>query len=594
MQRTIENHRPGDARRADYLPEVRAHLERRQEPLKGAAIITTPQVPRYEPTEKTAALRTPRAQGVGPDAFGGGLARGANQASGNYLAVLKQEKEKADRVSAIESRTQLDQLEVDLLYDPNQGALITRGKDAFGLPEPVLQKYSERTAEIERKLATPEQKEAFRLLAQQRRVEVDKQLQRHVSGEMKTYAQEAVKSSLESTLNNIATHYNDPQRIEQERKFGLAVLMTDADNAGLPPEAVKLKAQTWESMVHKAVIEKIAVDSPLKAKDYLEANRENLLPAEVTKLETTLKPLAEAQQGMEAAGEIFYSADETEPLAEMLRNVRERFPDSPSVVKAATAEIKGLYTAREEAKTQAIAEAEGDVYAAIAKVKLAGGVPRKGDVPQAAWNRLAQVAPEKVDSILSSMTTEQSSQPSSDQLTTWGLLKTDPETLTQTNLDALLVEGKISRGHYTDLITDQLAIRNGKGEKETTILTNKAAVDTVLKAVGITQSKNPERYAKFYEAMNQRMKAFEVENGKVPKQGEITEMARGLLGEVSQDVSFWPIDKDVRAFEADPSRLRVPAKDQAAITAKLEARGIPATDETVREVYLEAQKRGGS
>ena len=561
--------------------------------MKGAAIITTPQVPRYEPTERTAALQTPRAQGVGPDAFGGGLARGVGQVAGDYLGAIKQEREKADRVAAIEARTQLDQLEVDLLYDPNQGALAARGKDAFALPEPVLQKYGERTAEIERRLTTPAQKETFRLLAAQRRVEVDKQLQRHVSGEMKTYAAEAVKSSLESTLNNIATHHNDPQRIEQEHKFGLAVLMTDADNAGLPPEAIKLKAQTWESMVHKAVIEKLAVDSPVKAKDYLKENRDSLLPAEVTKLEATLKPLAEAQQGMEAAGEIFYGAAETEPLAAMLQGVRERFPDSPNVVKAATAEIKGLYAAREEAARQAIDEAESAVYASIAKVKLAGGVPRKGDVPQADWNRLAQVAPAKVEQILSGMTSGQSSQPSTDQLTTWGLLKTDPETLTRINLDALLVEGKISQPHYKDLVTDQLAIRQGKGEKETTILTNKAAVDVVLKAVGIAQNKSPERYAKFYEAMNQRMKVFEAETGKPPKQEEITTMARGLLAEVSQDVSWWPIDRDVRAFEADTSKLRVPAKDRSAIAQKLEARGIPVTDETVREIYLEAQKRGG-
>jgi hypothetical protein len=561
--------------------------------VQAAAILTSPVVPRYERTERTDALRTPRAQGLGSEAFGGGFAQGLGQASGDVLNALRQERQKADRTAAIASRTALDQAEVDLLYDPEQGALAKRGRDSFGLPEPTLQTFDERAAEIERGLTTAEQKETFRLLAGQRRVQVDKQLQRHVASEMRSYAAETTKASLEGTLNNVARHYQDPERIDQERKFGLAVLMSEADNQGLPPEVVKLKADTWESMVHQAVIDKLAIDSPQRAKDYFEANRDLLLPGQAATVERTLKPLVEAQQGQEVAGEIFY-ADESTSLAEMLKQVRDRFPDDPGVVKAASSEIRGLYSAREEAQRQAVDEAEKEVYAAIAQAKLAGRTPRRGDVPRDAWAQLARVSPESVDKITSALESGQqsrSNRPDNEQLTTWGLLKTDPEALTATNLDALLVEGKITQSHYSDLLTDQVAIRQGKGEKEFTILSNKAAVDTVLKAVGISQTKQPERYAKFYEAMNRRLKLFETENGKPPKQEEVTTMARGLLTEVSQDVSFWPIDRSVPAFEADVGTVRVPAADKAAIAMALQANGLPVTEETISRLYLELKSR---
>jgi len=564
--------------------------------MRGAAILTTPTVPRYEPTEKTAALQTPRAQGVGPDAFGGGLARGLGQASGDYLSVLKQEKDRADATATLERRVGLDTKETELTWgtDDSPGFLRREGKEVFGLPEKVLSDYDLYIGKQEAQIPNEEQRKAFRLFAQQRRNSLNTNLQRHISTESEKYAKQANEAALKSTLNNVALYYNDPQRIEQELRFGLGVIESNTENASIPREAVDQRRELLTSMMHKTVIGRLAEDSPLRAKAYFEANKDRLTGDDAAKIEATLKPLAEAQQGMDAAGEIFYGAGEDVPLADMLKTVRERHPDNPNVVKAASAEIKGLYAAREEANKQAIDAAESAVYASIAKVKLAGGVPRRGDVPQADWNRLAQVAPEKVEQILSSMTTGQGSQPSTDQITTWGLLKTDPKTLTKINLDSLLVKGKLNQGQYKDLITDQLAIRQGKGEKEITILTNKAAVDTVLKAVGITQNKNPERYAKFYEAMNRRMKAFETENGKAPKQEEITNMARGLLFEVSQDVNWWPIDKSVPAFEADTEKIRVPAKDQAAITQKLKTRGIPVTEATIREVYLEAQKRGGS
>jgi hypothetical protein len=546
--------------------------------MKGPAIITTPVVPRYEPTERTSALQTPRAQGVGADAFGGGLARGVGQAAGDYMGYLRQEKEKADRVAAIESRTALDQVEVDLLYDPNKGALAARGKDAFALPEPVLQKYGERTAEIERNLTTPEQKETFRLLAQQRRVEMDKQLQRHVSGEMKIYAQETVKSSLASTLNNIATHYQDPARLEQERKFGLAVLMTDADNQGLPPASVKLKAQTWESMVHSAVIDKIAIDSPLRAKDYLEANRENMLPGEVTKIEASLKPLAEAQEAQAAADEIFYGAPD-ESIDNLVKTARERFVGNPDVGKAAENQIRSLYTTRKEAERQAVTDAEDTVYGAIAKVKQGGGVPTKADVPQAAWNRLAQVSPDSVLKIMDYLSVKKTTEETPGQLQNWANLVSDPQSLMAANLDEIYAKGLLADARYMDLVRKKKEIKDDP-DKDVALRTELQTVDQVLK--GASLKKGTEKYTQAMDYIEGRKRAFQMSSGRGPTRKELEDITREALYVSGGD--------DWKPFNEKPAYQMtiedVPSAEREGIRKALSDRGYPSDDAWVISSYV--------
>lgn len=119
--------------------------------IQGAAIITTPEVPRYDSgrIEPTQGFNTPRAQGLGPEAFGAGIGQGLQQSSKTMFAVASEERAKADRTATIQARTALDQAEVDLLYHPQTGALAKRGKDAFSLEEPTLKSFDEKTAEIE-------------------------------------------------------------------------------------------------------------------------------------------------------------------------------------------------------------------------------------------------------------------------------------------------------------------------------------------------------------------------------------------------------------------------------------------------------------
>lgn len=588
--------------------------------ISGAAILTSPMVPRYDSTaiEKPTGFNAPRAQGLGPEAFGGGVATNLQQSSNVMGQVAKEEIAKADRTATIESRTALDQAEVDLLYDPKNGALAKRGKDAFSLEEPTLKAYDERIAAMEGNLPRQAQKDAFRLLAGQRRVEIDKQIQRHVYGETKTYADEANKASLESTLNNVSTHYKDPERLEQERKFGLGVIMSDTDNKGKPPEYVKLRIDSWNSKVHEAVIDKMMVDNPIGAQQYFAANKDSILATEAGKIEKTLKPLVSKQSGMDTALELAPQLG-SKPLTEVLGVVRERHKSDPDALNFAETQLKQMEAERRDQIKQQQTDAAKPIYQKIAEIQLSGRAAKLSDIPPDQWANLTKLHPEEANKIQDSLRREvqgeedrkerkldrlerkaereerererRENKSTPENLTTWGLLKTNPATLGQTNLDELFTHKKINKTQYQDLITDQLAIKQGKGEHEAKILSDKAAVDLVLSAVKIDSKKQPEQYFKFQEALNTKMKVFEAENGHKPKQADVVNLSRGLLAEVSQDVNFWPIDKTVHVFEANIDKVRVPPADRAAITKALQFNNLPVSEDAIRRQYLEKQTR---
>lgn len=583
-----------------------------------ASIFSTVIVPRLDDNVRTDPIQAPRAQGLGSEAFGAGLGQGITQGSRAAMAVIAEEKQRADRTATLDARTKLDQVEVDLLYHPEKGALAKRGSDSFSIEEPTLKAFAERSAEVENSLATLEQKQAFRLMAEQRKVEVDKAIQRHVFGEMKTYSDEKNKASLESTLNNVSMNYQDTERIEQERKFGQAVIMSDSDNKGKPPEYVKLRMAAWESKVHEAVIDKMMVSNAVAAKEYFTTNKEQILPTEAAKIEKTLKPLASKQQGMDTALEVgAYLSSSDDPAAlrtiedSALKEIRNRLKGDPDALNIAEVQLKQMASERKEIISAAREQAAAPIYKRMAEARLNGKIPKMSDIPKEEWAALVSKNPEEAGKIQTSLRQEmehatdrartesdrRETKATLDNLTTWGLLKTRPETLRDTNLDALLSTGKLSKTQYQDLITDQLSIKQGKGEHEAKILSDKAAVDVILHSVGIKddpKSKDASaKYWKFQEALNGRMKLFSAENdGRKPKQEDVVKMARGLLGEVSQDVSFWPADKTVKVFDADISKVRVPSAERATIIRALQSNGRAATEDAIRRLYLEKQMRG--
>jgi hypothetical protein len=577
--------------------------------------MTSPRVPRMDPTAvtPTQGINAPRAQGLGAEAFGAGLGAGMQKAGGEMMAYATEEHQKAIRTMAIEARTKLDQKEVDLLYHPENGVIGKRGKEAFTITEPTLKAFDESALEIENGIASPDAKNTFKLFAQQRRVEIDKQLERHVSGELKSYAETANRASLESTLNNIVMHFQDPDRIEQERKYGLGVIMTDTENKGMPPQAVKAKVDTWESMVHKAVIEKMSVDNPLKAKTYFEANKDKMLGMDAIKIEHSMKQLVTKQVGMNTAlalGATFAGVkdpNELDGLVESaLYKAQADLKDNPDALNIAEAQISQMAAMREKGIRIARQEASRPISKAMANARREGRIPSLSDFDNKDWTNLVDTDPDKADDILRSIQSESRTaldrkQAKIDRAEAkqdrdeyrkeretakaerlalkkkqdgnysglWG----NPAALVDADLEGMVAMGALSPEDGKKLETRQ------KSYDPDHILAEAKGVDKVIKAANIKPESDEEKAVKKFVADRIFL------SKEKPSPEHVTQFAREALMEV--DIP-WGFDKSAYKM----TLADVPKVEADKIRKALSGRGRSSSDAAIIQVYVKKQSKG--
>ena len=128
--------------------------------MAGAAILTNPVVPRYERQEQGTALRTPRAQGLGPDAFGGGLAKGIQQASSEASKFYQKEADEQDATRANTATTAYETWKVQEVHSKMLPENI--GENANGLAPKAEEARTKFINDYEATLGNERQKKIFR------------------------------------------------------------------------------------------------------------------------------------------------------------------------------------------------------------------------------------------------------------------------------------------------------------------------------------------------------------------------------------------------------------------------------------------------
>lgn len=565
-------------------------------------------VARYDsPTVQNAPVAVPQASPLGPEAFGVGIARGANAVADVAWDVVQQEQRKANQKALYDFRTGIDNDENTVAFgdDENEGFLSLRGEDAGKHLDVYIDDFKNKLNERLATAANDEQRQAFDVMGKERLARIEGQFRRHANVEFQSSVDASQKALEESTLRNIGNYYNDDIRFGQELAVLRQTIIDDADNKGQAAEVKKYRLDTMTSKAYTERLDRLMLASPSDAKQFLDDNKDLMTSDDVARYERAIKPLVSSQEGLTAATEIF-SASPDAGIDVLMKQMRERFKDKPDSLKHGEVELKSMVAERKAAHDQEVKAAEDTVYGYLAKVQLAGGIPKRSDVPADAWAQLAKVAPEKINQITDEMRREtehqtdrarqeqdrQDAKVTTERLTTWSMLKLNPDLLKRTNLDSLLVGGKLAKNQYQDLVTDQLQLKNDRtGAKAETVLSNKQAVDGILLGAGIKEKDKPEQYMKFYEALNGRLKNFRAETGNEPKQDDIIKASRGLLTEVNQDGFLWNPTR--RAFDVDQSKVVVPKEDREAITLALKKNGRPVSDEAIRQIYLEKTIRKG-
>lgn len=250
-----------------------------------------PTIPRLESPQVTDSGPTGARIGVRADAqdLGAGIGQGISNVGGTVARFALEEKQKADSLAVTDADAQLAEWENSRLYDPQSGALNTRGKDSFELPDTVMEEYRQFISGIEAGLGNDAQREAFRKLSQARGLDIDRTIQRHVASEYRQYDQQATDAALASSLEAAAEHYTDSDRINTELTRQRSYIMAQAARTGEPAEVTNLRIAEAESATHVAVIDRILADKDYeRAQEYYEVMGDHINASVKPQIESAL------------------------------------------------------------------------------------------------------------------------------------------------------------------------------------------------------------------------------------------------------------------------------------------------------------------
>lgn len=255
-----------------------------------------PTVPRYEQQVSENALPNVRMPTEAPlEAFGAG--QGMSNVTRAAQGVLKtaqdiyvEEKRKGDQVAVLGADRELSAWETKRLYDPKTGALNTRGKDSFGIPEQVSADFKKFVGELEAGLSNADQKIAFQRMAGSRGVDIERALTKHVSSEMRSYDDNVTESYLKSERDAASASYMDQERVDMAIERQLGAIADHAKRHGLPNEWIALKSSETLSKTHFDVTARyLANGQDLAAKKYFDTHKEEFTGADATSLEKALE-----------------------------------------------------------------------------------------------------------------------------------------------------------------------------------------------------------------------------------------------------------------------------------------------------------------
>jgi|CXWL01.1.fsa_nt_gi hypothetical protein len=262
------------------------------------------EVPTYGDTKVSqAAFPNARFNAEAPvESFGGGAAQAPIVQGVKGVADVVSEIASKERVKAIDTMTQegLAQIVTEknrLVYDPKDGALTKRGKDAFTTPEDYGKRFDDFSSKVESAMPDPEAKQMFRKMRLRERSELDGVLGRHVSQESERLQDETFKGLVSAMTDDAIANFDQrPGKIGDNLKIMKAAANQRLDDMGIVGNDEQTQATRNEFLksitnkVHIGVINRmVSMDERDTARAYFNANKSQISGMDMDMLEKEIK-----------------------------------------------------------------------------------------------------------------------------------------------------------------------------------------------------------------------------------------------------------------------------------------------------------------
>lgn len=548
-----------------------------------------PTVPRYEANQvREAGLPQGRIDArVSADAFGAGEARALSGAFQEAGKIVQDYTNYADQVAIMEAQKKATELETTLLYDPKVGALNQKGKNAFTLQESVPAAYKKGIEEISAGL-NERQKMAFGKLTMDQGLRIDRNVQRHVSGEISSYDNAETIAFVETQKNAAIEGYRDPGRVALSIQQQQTALAAHGQRIGLPPDQVKLLADKAASETHTAVLERyMNGNEDIKAQEYYDANKDFLVGKDKVAVEKAIEISSLRGKSQRESDRILSKYSSLTPALEEAKDIED-----PKLRDETVRRVNEGFTQRRQAERLDLEQAH---IGAVNTIDKTGSID---NIPPRTWDRFT--VSERNSLIAYARNKNNGVEPE----TKWDLyyeMKTQaasPElrdVFLRTNL--YKYRNLLADAEFKELVNAQTQLRSGKGSTKDLdgFLTDMQIATQALREIKVKPD-SPQGVA-FYRRMDQEVKALQDRTGKKATNEDLQRIADDLRIRGVTDKG-WLWDTKKYKFETMPDESfdikasDVPKEERYKIESALKRKNLPVTDEAVLDLYKRMRGQG--
>lgn len=235
-----------------------------------------------------------RAQAT-PQDFGASIGQALEQGGGRIASMGDRLAERANVIRKEDNALKVEEThakfsdeERKYMFDPEKGVYARKGGNALTAYDDASKWYDETQQRYIEGLDDPDQRRLLQQTLTRRRDAALDGVARHVARERQTYMGEATEARVKSLTADAATVYNDPAKVDQLVQEADGVITFWGQRQGQAPEVLDAGRKAARSAIRAGVVERLAIDSPVAAKKYLDEHKGDIDGLTAAKLEKQL------------------------------------------------------------------------------------------------------------------------------------------------------------------------------------------------------------------------------------------------------------------------------------------------------------------
>ena len=206
------------------------------------------------------------------------------------MRIHQKSQEDADTAALIAAESKLSDWKLNTMFAPEGGVYSTKGQNALDITNKTMPKFDAEADAIGNTLTSERQRARWAQITANQRNGLNSELNRYEFGERQTYYDQTDQASLQSAQAGAVAYYNDPGQVAYYQNKATSVIASQGQRKGLPPEAVALEVQKFNSSTATDVISRMMLDDPTKAAEYFSTAQGYMTPDDQAKVATALRP----------------------------------------------------------------------------------------------------------------------------------------------------------------------------------------------------------------------------------------------------------------------------------------------------------------